>query len=156
MTKALDSALRLLARREHGAVELCFKLEHKGFSSSDAKEALEASQSLGLQSDCRFIENYSRSRIRQGYGPLKIIQELKSKGIDTDLIHEVLEQEQGNWLTYALDVWEKKSKGQQDLSFSELQKQQRFLLYRGFSMDVIAQVVKELKLGARPNHIVRS
>lgn len=38
-----------------------------------------------------------------------------------------------------------KSKGQYDLSFEELQKQQRFLLYRGFGMDIIAQVKKELE-----------
>lgn len=30
------------------------------------------------------------------------------------------------------------------MSFEELQKQQRFLLYRGFSMDTITQVKKEL------------
>lgn len=145
MTKAYDSALRLLTRREHGAVELCVKLEHKGFSKLEAKEALDECQRLGLQSDRRFVESYSRSRIRQGYGPLKIIQELKNKSIEIDLIHAVLDEERDNWLPYALDVWEKKCKGQLDLSFNELQKQQRFLLYRGFGMDVIARVMKELK-----------
>lgn len=145
MTKAMESALRLLTRREHGAVELCVKLEQKGFEQTEVQAVLHECQRLGLQSDRRFVENYSRSRIRQGYGPLRIIQELKNKSIDLDLIHEVLKPEQNNWLNHALDVWDKKSKGQQDLSFSELQKQQRFLLYRGFSMDIIARVVKELK-----------
>jgi len=56
-----------------------------------------------------------------------------------------MEQEKDNWFVYALEVWQKKIKGQTDLSFAELQKQQRFLLYRGFSTDVIARVVKELK-----------
>ena len=142
MTKAFDSALRLLTRRDHGAVELCVILERKGFSQAEAKDALEACQRLDLQSDSRFVDHYSRYRIRQGYGPLKISHELKSKGIDRDLIHEVLEQKQDDWFAYALDVWNKKSKGQRDLSFSELQKQQRFLLYRGFSLDVIARVLK--------------
>lgn len=145
MTKAFDSALRLLSRREHGAVELSNKLEQKGFDPSDIKDALDACQRLGLQSDSRFIENYSRSRIRQGYGPLKITQELKSKGIDSDLIVHELEQERDNWVSYALEVWDKKCKGRTDLTFSENQKLQRFLLYRGFSMDIIALVVKELK-----------
>lgn len=145
MTKAFDSALRLLSRREHGAVELSNKLEQKGFDPSDIKDALDACQRLGLQSDSRFIENYSRSRIRQGYGPLKITQELKSKGIDSELIVHELEQERDNWVSYALEVWDKKCKGRTDLAFSETQKLQRFLLYRGFSMDIIALVVKELK-----------
>ena len=145
MTKAFDSALRLLTRREHGAIELCDKLEQKGFSSKEAKDALESCQRLGLQSDRRFVEHYSHSRIRQGYGPLKINQELKIKGIDSELIQHELQQEQDNWVGYAIKVWQKKSKGKVDLSFDEMQKLQHFLLYRGFSMDIISMVVKELK-----------
>jgi regulatory protein len=144
-SKAFDRALHLLTRREHGARELCDKLERKGFSSADAKEAVDSCLRLGLQSDDRFVEQYCRSRIRQGYGPLKISQELKSKGVDSDLIQRHLQQESNNWLNYALDVWQKKCRGQLDLSFDEIQKQQRFLLYRGFSMDTIATVVKELR-----------
>ncbi len=145
MTEAFESALRLLTRREHGALELCDKLEQKGFSQKEAKDALEACQRLGLQSDGRFVDNYTHSRLRQGYGPLKISQELKIKGIDKELILEKLQQEKDNWLTYAVKVWEKKSKGKKDLSFDEMQKLQTFLLYRGFTMDIISQVVKTLK-----------
>ncbi|MDI1352468.1 MAG: recombination regulator RecX [bacterium] len=145
MTKAFESALRLLTRREHGAIELYDKLKRKGFIEAEVKEALNKCQDLGLQSDARFVENYSRSRIRQGYGPLKITQELKNKGIDSDLIHKELKQEEENWLGHALDVWQKKCRGQIDLPFPEIQKQQRFLLYRGFTMDTIVQVLRELK-----------
>ncbi|QMT59952.1 recombination regulator RecX [Legionella sp. PC997] len=145
MTKAFDCAVRLLSRREHSALELCDKLKQKGYSAIEAKKALDECQRLDIQSDRRFVELCCRLRIRQGYGPLKISQELSSKGIDKELIHQFLQQEEDNWLTYALDVWQKKTKGQCDLSFDELQKHQRFLLYRGFGMDTIAQVKKELK-----------
>ncbi|MCW8385262.1 recombination regulator RecX [Fluoribacter dumoffii] len=145
MTKAFTSAMRLLSRREHSALELCDKLQKKGYSATEVKKALDECQRLDLQSDRRFVEMYCHSRIRQGYGPLKISQELSSKGIDRELIQQFLQQEEDNWLTYALDVWHKKSKGELNLSFDELQKQQRFLLYRGFGMDTIAQVKKELK-----------
>ncbi len=67
MTKAFDSALRLLARREHGAKELQDKLARKGFGQSDIKEALAKCQDVDLQSDSRFVAMYTRSRIRQGY-----------------------------------------------------------------------------------------
>jgi regulatory protein len=145
MTKAFDSAVRLLSRREHSRVELYDKLKQKGYNPIEIKNALEECQRLDLQNDYRFVEIYSRSRIRQVYGPLKISQELSSKGIDKELIHQFLQQEEDNWLTYALDVCQKKSKGQYDLSFEELQKQQRFLLYRGFGMDTIVRVKKELE-----------
>lgn len=146
MTKAFESAVRLLSRREHGAIELCDKLKRKGFSSEDAMDALANCQRLDLQNEHRFVEMYTRSRIRQGYGPLKISQELSSKGVEKELIQHILRQEEEHWLSYALDVWHKKSKGQTELSFNELQKQQRFLLYRGFSMDTIARVTKELEV----------
>lgn len=146
MTKAYESAVRLLARREHGAIELSDKLKQKGFNATDVNDALSVCQKLGLQSDSRYVESFTRLRIRQGYGPLKISQELSSKGIDKELIGDVLRQEEEHWLNHALMVWQKKSKGQLEMSFSELQKYQRFLLYRGFSMDVIARVVKHLEL----------
>lgn len=144
MSDALNNALRLLTRREHGAMELCSKLERKGFGYEESKAALEECQRLGFQNDSRFVESYSRSRIRQGYGPLKIIQELKMKGIDPELIQQAVELEPSYWLSHARDIWQKKTKGKRDLSLNELQKLKRFLLYRGFNMDIIAQVVKDM------------
>lgn len=144
MAKAFDSALRLLTRREHGARELCEKLEQKGFSKTEAKEALASCQELDLQSDHRFVENYARSRIRQGYGPLRISQELKNKGVSIELIQHELQKEAESWLDYALMVWQKKSKGMVDLSFIEKQKLQKFLRYRGFDVDVITAVMREV------------
>ena len=144
MTKVLNCALRLLTRREHSAKELSEKLKRKGFQSEEIDNALESCQRLNLQNDQRFVEVYVRYRIRNGYGPLKIIQELKQKGVDSDLIHKEIKQEGPNWLTHALNVWEKKCKGQINLSFQEIQKQQRFLLYRGFDMVIISQLVKEI------------
>jgi regulatory protein len=144
MTNALDHALRLLTRREHSAKELNDKLKRKGFGQSEIIEALDSCQQRKLQSDERFVTEYIRSRVRQGYGPLKIAQELKSKGVDNMLINQELRQEPEQWVVHAVAVWQKKCKNQQNLSYDELQKQQRFLLYRGFDMDIIAKVVNEL------------
>src|SRR3546814_5195711 len=104
MTKACDCALRLLARREHGAHELADKLRQKGYSQPESNEAIAECQRLGLQSDQRFVESLCRARIRQGCGPLKINQELHTKQIDRELIDKALEQEDDNWLTHALAV----------------------------------------------------
>ncbi|KTD12175.1 recombination regulator RecX [Legionella jamestowniensis] len=144
MPKAFDCAVRLLARREHGACELATKLVQRGFSQTDIDEAIARCQSLGFQSDVRFVEALCALRIRQGCGPLKILQELQAKQIARELIDNILGQEQDNWLHYAQTVWDKKYKKQRKLSYIELQKAQRFLLYRGFPTDVIAKVVKEI------------
>ncbi len=137
--------MRLLARREHGAQELAGKLLQKGFEAAEISALIKECQRLGLQSDVRFVDAFCRYRIRQGYGPLKISQELLTKQIERDLIAATLEQEQANWLTHALAVWHKKYKDQTNISFNELQKRQRFLLYRGFSTETIAKVIAEVR-----------
>lgn len=142
MSKAYEGAIRLLARREHGAFELTEKLLQKGYSHDEVLNAIATCQRLGLQDDRRYAEMLSRARIHQGYGPLRINQELQAKCIDADLIADVLAQEQDNWLHYAQAVWQKKFKAQSDLPFAQLQKQRRFLMYRGFSSEMITSLFK--------------
>ena len=81
MTKAFDYAMRLLTRREYGAQELAAKLAQKGYRAAEIVEVTAECQRLGLQSDTRFVESFCQARIRQGFGPLKISQELQAKHI---------------------------------------------------------------------------
>lgn len=141
MSDAFACAVRLLTRREHGARELADKLKRKGYLLADIEASILECQRLGLQSDSRFVESLCRTRVRQGYGPLRIRQELQHLQVDGELIEDVLQQEQDNWLTYATDVWKKKYKVQ-TTSYTDLQKQKQFLMYRGFPMDIIAKVFR--------------
>lgn len=136
--------MRLLVRREHGAQELANKLVQRGYSQTEVNEIIAECQRLDLQNDARFAACLCHARIRQGYGPIKISHELKTKQIDRELIQTILEQEEDNWFDYALAVWHKKYKNQVDIPFNELQKRQRFLLYRGFPSDIIARLIKEI------------
>ncbi len=144
MSDTFNCAVRLLARREHGAYELAQKLVQKGYPNTEIQDALAECQRLGLQSDERYIENVSHARIRQGYGPLRIRQELQSKQLDPDLIEQVLEKESHDWVAYATHVWQKKYKEQHDGSYDRIQKQKQFLLYRGFSTDIIRMVFRDM------------
>ena len=137
---AYNHAVRLLSRREHGAHELATKLALKGYFHDDISEAIQKCIRLELQSDARFVENICRLRIRQGYGPVRIRKELQNLHIDSELIASALHQEKDNWLEYAALVLEKKFKEQIELTFSAIQKQKQFLLYRGFSIDTINMV----------------
>lgn len=143
MSKTYVAAVRLLARREHGAHELYQKLTQKGHPEIDIQEALAECQRLGLQSDARFVDTICRARIRQGYGPLKIRLELQNKQLDRDLINQALDQDAEHWLMHAKDVRLKKYKEQDDCSFEAIQKQKQFLLYRGFSTDTINMVFRD-------------
>jgi len=144
MTKAFVSAVRLLARREHGAHELAQKLLQKKHPEHEIQDAIDECQRLDLQSDARFVENLCRARIRQGHGPARIRQDLQNVQIDRDLIDQVLDEERDNWVSYARDVWTKKYGEQDDRSFTATQKQKQFLLYRGFSVDTINMVFREM------------
>lgn len=139
---ALDCAYRLLARREHGAHELLLKLEKKGHQAVAACAALAECQRLNLQSDERYADSICRTRIRQGYGPVRIRRELQSMHVDAELIEQVLSQAADHWLAHATGVWKKKygALPSSDVPYTVLQKQKQFLLYRGFPMETIKQV----------------
>lgn len=139
-SNALEYAVRLLARREHGAHELVNKLTQKGYADSAIQDALMECQRLDLQSDSRFVGHVCRARILKGYGPLRIRRELIHLQIDEELINAALAEEQDNWPSYAIAVWKKKYKGQGEISYTEVQKQKQFLLYRGFSTDTITMI----------------
>ena len=144
MSKALVSALNFLSRREHSIWELKNKLEQKGYSGLEVVEAVEECQRLGYQSDDRFAELLCRARIAQGYGPVRIKQELAAKGINATMIEQVLLHEaEESWLERAVAVANKKCQTLANLSWDEQQKLKRFLLYRGFPGSVIAGVFEK-------------
>ena len=79
---AYQVALDLLARREHARVELEQKLQKKGFPESRIHQALQQLTEKGFQSDERYIEDFVRSRVYKGNGPLRILQELRLRATD--------------------------------------------------------------------------
>ncbi len=74
-------ALDLLARREHAVAELTRKLIEKGFDEIFVHEALSALVDDGLLSDARYAESYVRSRMGKGFGPVRIREELRQRGV---------------------------------------------------------------------------
>lgn len=147
MTKsAYDSALRLLARREHSAMELATKLKQRQFSSDEIQQAVIKCQQLNYQSDERFAEQLYNARVRQGYGPLRIQQELQSKGVDEIVFDSILHQDPMDiWAQRATAVILKKFSEDQAVSWEDRQKRARFLMVRGFPMDLIIELMRTEK-----------
>lgn len=143
MNKAYNYALSLLAKREYSALELENKLQKKGFDSDIIALSLGKLKELNLQNDERYVEMICHARIRQGYGPLRIKQELSSKSIAGYIVDDILRLEQNNWVEYAYSVWRKKYKQQEQYSTQDIQKQKSFLYSRGYTIDTITQVFKE-------------
>ena len=90
--RAYNYAVSLLARRDHSEKELMNKLHQKGYDEG-AEAALEKLRRGGYVSDERFARLYTRElQTLKKYGKKRIEQELYRKGIDRDIIREVLDE----------------------------------------------------------------
>ncbi len=133
-------AMNLLARREHLRHELATKLKRRfgGEAEPLIEAALDDLSTEGLLSDERFAESYIRQRIGKGYGPDRIRQELRQKGLNTVLLELALEAADVDWAERAAGVRLKKFGAAPPLDFKEKARQMRFLNYRGFSGEFAA------------------
>ncbi len=132
----------MLARREHSQSELLQKLTKKGYIEADINALLEEFVGLNWQSDERFAESYSRSRLQKGFGPIRIQYELKERGIETN-IDRVFE-EQPDWNGLLMDLHERKYGGLLPDDMKERAKQTRFFQHKGFTHDMIRQLFNQL------------
>ncbi len=133
-----ESALRLLARREHGEKELKRKLLQRGYELDAIEEVIEWLIKLDLQSDLRFVESYIRRRSAKHFGPLHIAHELSITGIDKKMISEALTFYKNEWLEIIRQMSEKKFGVRHFFLESEKkQRQIRFFQYRGFDQNQI-------------------
>ncbi|NCF23750.1 MAG: regulatory protein RecX [Gammaproteobacteria bacterium] len=140
-TEARKKAMDLLARREHGRVELERKLIAAGVDAAVAAAALQQLVEEGLQSDRRFVETFVQSRIGQGKGPLRIHADLGQRGIAAGLIDDVLESVGEDWYALARDARTKKFGRSLPAEFRDKARQMRFLQYRGFEPDQVQAAV---------------
>lgn len=134
-------AMDLLSRREHSVAELTGKLNARGFDREDVERAVQELIADGLLSNDRFVESFVRGRMERGQGPLKIRFELRSRGIEAELIdHQLDEYDAEVWLEQALRV-RKKRYGEGIPSDPKARlRQMRFLEQRGFGSEQIRRV----------------
>ncbi len=128
------AAMNLLARREHLRAELSQKLRKRfGTDAEDEiEQTLDQLAEENLLSDHRFAESYVRQRCGKGYGPDRIRQELRQKGVSSDLLQLVMEEADVDWVEIAREVRLKKFGAVVPDDFKDKAKQLRFLNYRGF------------------------
>ena len=135
------TAMDLLARREHGRVELTRKLRQRGACPDMIDAALDRLTEEGLLSESRYLESYINYRAGSGYGPLRIREELSQRGLARGDIEEALRECDFNWQERLEETWRRKFAGHLPIDAKERAKQGRFLSYRGFSMDMISRLL---------------
>ena len=142
-----ECALDALARREHSRFELQRKLVTKGYDSSSVEKELNRLNQDGLLSDSRFAEAYVHYRSRRGFGPNRVCGELRERGVDETIIECTLEALDLDWSSILDRTWRKKF-GRPPKDFQEKAKHHRFLEYRGFRRENIAQYLSQLQENA--------
>jgi regulatory protein len=133
-------ALGYLARREHSRLELERKLARHAQTPEELSSMLDSLEQRGFLSAARVIEHVIHVR-KDRFGSQRITHELREKGIAENLIAAALpnikEAEQNN----AREVWRRRF-GAMPADAKERGKQIRFLMGRGFSAEVIREVLR--------------
>lgn len=143
MTPSLrQTALNLLARREHSTAELRRKLTDKTFDSSDIETLLARLTQENLLSDERFTESFIQSRSNKGFGPLHIQGQLRERGIAATLIADSVKINAAHWRTAAKDARRKRFGRDPASDYRQRAQQGRFLQQRGFTMEQISAALK--------------
>lgn len=89
--RAREKALYLLEHRSHSKKELAEKIARTASSRAAADAAADRMEELGLVDDRAYAENFARMLVnRKQYGLGRVRQELKFKGISSEIIEEIL------------------------------------------------------------------
>lgn len=142
-SRCKNSAIYSLAMREHSRQELKKKLIQKEFSADvDLDELLDELESNDYLNDQRFAESFIRYRITRGQGKIKILNELRQRGVSSSIINISIEQSETDWFELARQIREKKFGEIIPEDYKEKTRQMRFLLGRGFDSEAIHYAIR--------------
>ncbi len=144
-TKA--AALRFLKIRPRSIGELKEKLGSKGFSSTQIEKTLLDLMASGLLDDRAFTKSWINYRLARPFGFRRIIQELRAKGIDREIIEQAVAEIKGSYdpQNAALELARRRWQRLPDIDVQKKRKRVLdFLLRRGFEADTVMKVLKKL------------
>jgi regulatory protein len=91
IARAKNAAYRLLTYRPRSRAELVEKLRDREFEGCVIDRVLVDLERFGYINDRQFAEQWTASRVRlRGLGRRRVEQELRNKGIDREIIRDVL------------------------------------------------------------------
>ena len=114
------------------------KLIRRGFDAADVQLALDVLQAEGLLSDARYAEAYVAARSARGFGPIRIVEELRRRGVSADAREAACPRDDRHWGALATAAREKRFGAAPPRDFTERARQTRFLVQRGFARAHIA------------------
>jgi len=147
--KALNTALRILTRRDHSKHELSQKLKARGYAAEIINDVISQCERLDYINDERTAQVFLRQLHRKGYGLKRIAFELNLKGLRGKQVQEMVSQSislsderQGANKIYQKHI--RRFEREKDVS-KKKDKIYRFLYGRGFSKTVISELIGKIQ-----------
>jgi len=134
-------ALRLLAQREHSRSELAGKLARHVQEGDDLPALLDWLQARDFINAERVAQSVLHRRAPR-LGARRVLQELRSKGLDEELVRAAGRQLADSELERARGVWLQRFGPEPATTLQERARQMRFLAARGFDADTVRRVVR--------------
>ena len=139
-------ALRLLAQREHSRSELQAKLARHVQDGDDLDAILDELQAKDFINPARVAESVLHQRAPR-LGTQRVLQELRRKGLDEELVRASAQQLAATEHARALAVWRQRfGSAPPPQTPQERARQMRFLAARGFAADVVRRVLRSAGL----------
>lgn len=148
--KVYSSALRILSRRSHSVRELITKLKQKKYKENAIDRVIDRLVDLEYLNDEKFAKEYFDYAIeRKKIGSIKIMCELKKRGVSSEFIKMLITDDNGEaFKKNATLLAEKKMN---TLNIDKLgkekirQKLYSYLQQKGYETDIIYDVLNSMK-----------
>lgn len=144
---AMDSAVRLLSRRNHTALELEQKLRRRGFAPKTVASVIQECERLRYIDDKETGRCYFRELKRKGDGAARIRARMNQKGLSGEWVESVISEYTGDGeeLENGRKALKKKKPAfdREPDPRKRKEKMYRFLYSRGFSGSVISALLWE-------------
>jgi regulatory protein len=140
------AAMNFLARREHSLHELKQKLKKRFNDHGLIHTELQRLVEENLQSDDRYADSYLRSRSGRGFGPVRIRQEMRERGLDDIAVGQAMSRADIDWFEVAQEAYRKKFGVSRAEELKEKARRIRFMEYRGFTSEHFQHFLEEKRL----------
>jgi regulatory protein len=141
---AMGRALNLLGYRARSEAEIRERLGRYGYAGETIDAVVGRLEELGYVDDAEFARMKAREKARR-YGPRRVSVELRKSGVGEELAREVVEEE----FAGRSEVGEARSAAARRYngrgSDAEARRVYGFLVRRGYSAEVCAQVAREFR-----------
>lgn len=145
-TRAKNAAYRLLTFRPRSRAELVGKLRDREFDETVIDRVLADLERFGYINDRRFAGQWAASRVRlRGLGRRRVEQELRNKGVDRDIIREVLVEtlSPDDEMAVARETAERKLRSMKNLEpLARKRRLAGFLERKGFSSEIVHSIIR--------------